>query len=221
MWEINQQIEYANEGIELVRPFGPFIYKHKITSYLHHQLTEWSKDLSDKKEVGGKRSGANYQSDLFHEFQDTANDEITKSYNLLGHIDLDSLKEIKEHCSGYVNAYCKHPVQARTHLRERVRLTHFWINIQQERQWQPKHNHTGDLSFVIYVKQPKSNKSAVGNITFSYGETMNWSGDDMQIKPEEKDILIFPAWLKHQAFPFVENNQTRITAAGNVAIMNK
>ena len=37
----------------------------------------------------------------------------------------------------------------------------------------------------------------------------------------EKDILIFPAWLKHQAFPFVENNQTRITAAGNVAIMNK
>ena len=37
----------------------------------------------------------------------------------------------------------------------------------------------------------------------------------------EKDILIFPAWLKHQAFPFVENNQTRITAAGNVAILNK
>ena len=50
---------------------------------------------------------------------------------------------------------------------------------------------------------------------------MNWSVDDMQVKPEEKDIIIFPAWLKHQAFPFVENKQTRITAAGNVAIMNK
>ena len=182
MWEINQQIEYANEGIELVRPFGPFIYNHKISDTFHSKLLEWSNDVSDKKEVGG------YQSDLFHEFQDTANDEITKSYNLLGHIDIDSLKEIKEHCSGYVNACGNYPVQARTHLRERVRLTHFWINIQQERQWQPKHNHTGDLSFVIYVKQPKSNKSAVGNITFSYGETMNWSVDDMQIKPEEKDI---------------------------------
>ena len=68
------------------------------------------------------------------------------------------------------------------------------------------------LSFVIYLKIPeelkKENKEykgrscGPGGIQFIYGEGPRDAVTYMSHFPEERDMFIFPAWLKHWVSPF-------------------
>ena len=104
-------------------------------------------------------------------------------------------------------------------------LASLWINHQKRNEFNPPHDHDGKLSFVTYLSIPeklkKENKEYTGKscgpggIQFIYGNGPRDCVTYMSFFPEENDIFIFPAWLKHWVAPY-KSNCTRISVSGNV-----
>jgi len=104
-------------------------------------------------------------------------------------------------------------------------LSSFWINYQRAGEFNPPHDHDGKLSFVIYLQIPeklkKENADYVGKscgpggIQFVYGDGPRDCVSYQSYMPEENDIFMFPAWLKHWVAPF-KSNCTRISVSGNI-----
>ena len=104
-------------------------------------------------------------------------------------------------------------------------LSAMWINYQKPNDFNPPHDHDGKLSFVTYLQIPeelkKENKSYVGKscgpggIQFIYGNGPRDCITYMSFFPEENDMYIFPAWLKHWVAPY-KSDVTRISVSGNV-----
>ena len=104
-------------------------------------------------------------------------------------------------------------------------LTALWINYQKANEFNPPHDHDGKLSFVTYLSIPeelkkenaayKGKSCGPGGIQFIYGNGPRDCITIYSIFPEENDIFIFPAWLKHWVAPF-KSDVTRVSVSGNV-----
>jgi uncharacterized protein (TIGR02466 family) len=104
-------------------------------------------------------------------------------------------------------------------------LSALWINYQEPNEFNPPHDHDGKLSFVTYLSIPeelkKENSEYIGKscgpggIQFIYGNGPRDCVTYMSFMPEENDMFIFPAWLKHWVAPY-KSNVTRISVSGNV-----
>ena len=103
-------------------------------------------------------------------------------------------------------------------------LSALWINYQKPNDFNPPHDHDGKLSFVTYLQIPeelkKENKEykgkscGPGGIQFIYGNGPRDCISYMSFFPEENDMYIFPAWLKHWVAPY-KSDCTRISVSGN------
>jgi uncharacterized protein (TIGR02466 family) len=104
-----------------------------------------------------------------------------------------------------------------------------WLNIQKPGEFNPTHHHKGDISGVIYLDMPleisKENDDSDmtnrkhffknhGNISFYYGEDISCP-TYYHITPQTKQILLFPAKLRHSVHPFY-SNVNRISIAFNL-----
>ena len=104
-------------------------------------------------------------------------------------------------------------------------LTALWINYQKANEFNPPHDHDGKLSFVTYLSIPEELKKenaaytgkscGPGGIQFLYGNGPRDCVTIYSIFPEENDMFIFPAWLKHWVAPY-RSDVTRISVSGNV-----
>ena len=104
-------------------------------------------------------------------------------------------------------------------------LTALWANYQRQHEFNPPHDHDGKLSFVIYLSIPdklkeenkkyKGRSCGPGGIQFMYGDGVRDCITYMSDFPEEGDMFIFPAWLKHWVCPF-QSDCVRISVSGNV-----
>ena len=103
-------------------------------------------------------------------------------------------------------------------------LSALWINYQRPNDFNPPHDHDGKLLFVIYCSMPKELKKeheefkgrscGPGGIQFIYGNGPRDAITYMSFLPDEGDMFIFPAWLKHWVAPY-KSDCTRITVSGN------
>tara|TARA_E500000318_G_C3509697_1_gene191777 strand:+ start:176 stop:838 length:663 start_codon:yes stop_codon:yes gene_type:complete len=103
-------------------------------------------------------------------------------------------------------------------------LSALWINHQRPNDFNPPHDHDGKLSFVIYCSIPeeikkenqayKGKSCGPGGIQFIYGNGPRDCITYMSFPPEEGDMFIFPAWLKHWVAPY-KSDATRISVSGN------
>ena len=129
----------------------------------------------------------------------------------------------KKYLDTYVVGYNKW--RQGSHILQKQKLKALWINYMKADEFNPPHDHYGDLSFVIYPNIPKElieeNKEYKGRscgpgaVTWMYGQ-----GDHQYIKvvprmPETGDLFIFPASLQHWVFPF-KSNVERISISGNL-----
>lgn len=106
-----------------------------------------------------------------------------------------------------------------------LKLEALWVNFMKNGEFNPEHIHDCDLSFVIYLQVPeelkKENDSYVGrsggpgSIEFLYGEDLKFFLTNCSFFPENNDIFIFPAKLRHQVSPF-KSNCERISVSGNI-----
>ena len=109
--------------------------------------------------------------------------------------------------------------------RPKYAISALWINYQRQYDFNPPHDHDGRLSFVIYLSMPEklieehkayTGKSCgPGGIQFLYGEGSRDAITYMSEMPQNGDMFIFPAWLKHWVSPF-KSNVTRISVSGNI-----
>jgi len=114
-----------------------------------------------------------------------------------------------------------------------IELKDLWVNFQKKHEFNPIHDHTGIMSFVIWMKIPylmedelkaspgaSANPNLAGHFAFHFTDTL---GDIRTFhipadKTQENTILLFPARMKHSVFPFYSSDDYRITVSGNFAV---
>ena len=113
-------------------------------------------------------------------------------------------------------------------------LESLWVNFQKKHEFNPPHDHSGVYSFVIWMQIPTSyaeqkklpicaNSNAdnhISNFAFNYTNTLgNVSTFAYNMEKEAEGYMVmFPSQIKHQVFPFYENDGERISISGNVTI---
>ena len=105
-------------------------------------------------------------------------------------------------------------------------LNSLWVNFMKKNEYNPPHDHSDYLSFVIFLKVPEEikkeqenfigNSAGPGSLSFLYGDGNRQSITYQSVKPEDRDIFIFPAWIKHYVAPFY-SDVTRISVSGNIS----
>jgi len=115
-----------------------------------------------------------------------------------------------------------------------VYLDKLWVNYQKKYEFNPPHDHSGFVSFVIFVKIPYDLKEeekmfpALGNNAQARNHTSKFTllnpGFDGRIKVDPIDVdksfegkmLMFSAKQLHEVFPFYTSDDYRITVSGNL-----
>ena len=100
-----------------------------------------------------------------------------------------------------------------------IKILNLWVVSQFKGEYNPIHYHDGDLSGVGYLKVPKgmtknkflTNKKdkTNGTIDFINGQRGFLSKSLFNIIPKKRDLLIFPNYLMHTAYPFNINAERR------------
>lgn len=112
-----------------------------------------------------------------------------------------------------------------------LRLDRPWVNIMKKHEFNPMHNHSGVMSFVIWMKVPYTMDSEfnaapfvprstnlAGQFALHYVDTLG------QIKthgiPADKQfegvVCLFPSMMNHSVYPFYSSDEYRISVAGNM-----
>ena len=111
-----------------------------------------------------------------------------------------------------------------------IKILNLWVVSQFKGEYNPIHYHEGDLSGVGYLKLPKgmTNNKMVknkklktnGTIDFINGQRGFLSKSIYNVLPKEKDLLIFPNYLMHTAYPFNIEGERR-SFSFNIKIIYK
>jgi hypothetical protein len=108
-----------------------------------------------------------------------------------------------------------------------------WVNYQQKYEFNPVHDHTGDYSFVYWVKIPyeledeynhpssaKVEDKCSSNFAFIYTNIIGAVSNLLVplTKEHEGCMVIFPSCLKHVVYPFYTSDDYRISISGNILV---
>ena len=109
----------------------------------------------------------------------------------------------------------------------------WWVNYQNQGEYNPLHDHTGVYSFVIWLKIPfdweeqnenplslDSNASTISDFSFVFTDILGRVRHfPYRLSRQHEGILaFFPSQLKHQVHPFYNCDDTRISISGNILI---
>ena len=113
-------------------------------------------------------------------------------------------------------------------------LNGLWVNFQKKGEFQPIHNHSGLLSFVIWMDIPYHSKDEAklpftpsinnrrppgGNFCFVYPDPDSRSVSEytIEMSPNMNGYCcFFPSDLCHQVYPFYTSDKDRISISGNI-----
>ena len=96
-----------------------------------------------------------------------------------------------------------------------IKIKNFWIVRQFNDEYNPVHFHDGHISGVGYLKIPKfisKNKKHAkidGSIDFINGNRMLLSECIFNHQPKVGDMILFPHYLMHTAYPFKSKGERR------------
>ena len=96
----------------------------------------------------------------------------------------------------------------------KIKIKNFWIVRQFNDEYNPVHFHDGHISGVGYLKIPKFSKNKKhtqtdGSIDFINGNKMLLSECIFNHQPKVGDMILFPHYLMHTAYPFKTNGERR------------
>ena len=192
-----------------IKPFGPSIGKTKISKRFIDKLNKEFDKKSNSKKI-------DYSSKLASQIKN----EIKISNNFIKKYLLKELtKKIKLFLT---NEKIKN-------IRE-IRILNLWVVRQFKGEYNPIHYHDGNLSGVGYLSLPKNMTKNVlvknkklktnGTIDFINGQKAFLSNSIYNLIPKIGDLIIFPNYLMHTAYPFNINGERR-SFSFNVKIIFK
>ena len=174
-----------------IKPFGPSIGKARISNKFFDILNKEFDEKSKSKKI-------DYSSKLASQIKKELkiSDKFTKKYldhelkkNIIKFLSIEKIQKIKE-----------------------IKILNLWVVRQFKGEYNPIHYHEGDLSGVGYLKLPKgmtSNKMVKnkkvktnGTIDFINGQRGFLSKSIYNVVPKIRELIIFPNYLMHTAYPF-------------------
>ena len=174
-----------------IKPFGPSIGKARISKKFLDILNKEFDEKSKSKKI-------DYSSKLASQIKKELkiSDKFTKKYldhelkkNIIEFLSSEKIKKIKE-----------------------IKILNLWVVRQFKGEYNPIHYHEGDLSGVGYLKLPKGmtgnkmvkNKKVKtnGTIDFINGQRGFLSKSIYNVVPKIRELIIFPNYLMHTAYPF-------------------
>ena len=192
-----------------IKPFGPSIGKTKISKRFLNKLNEEFDKKSDLKKT-------DYSSELASQIKN----EIKISNNFIKKY---LLKELRKNIKNFLaNEKIKN-------IKE-IRILNLWVVRQFKGEYNPIHYHDGNLSGVGYLTLPKNMTKNIlvknkklktnGTIDFINGQKAFLSNSIYNLIPKIGDLIIFPNYLMHTAYPFNINGERR-SFSFNVKIIFK
>ena len=115
-------------------------------------------------------------------------------------------------------------------------LDGFWVNYQNQHEYQPIHDHGGVYSFAAWLKIPThfedqallDNSKDAGsswNSSFIFQYTSTFGDHETymyKLDPSwENTLLFFPSKLKHAVYPYFQCDEQRISISGNLWLQPK
>lgn len=113
------------------------------------------------------------------------------------------------------------------------KLDSWWVNYQNQTEFNPLHNHSGVYSFVIWMSIPttyenqkqlpiavSSHSNDISNFSFFYSNILGESRPYVyEMKPDcEGTMLFFPSRLPHIVYPYYNCDKQRISISGNITL---
>ena len=181
-----------------IKPFGPSIGKTKISNKFFDKLNKEFDAKSKSKKI-------DYSSKLASQIKNELkiSDKFIKK-----NLEKELIDIIKKFLSN----------ENIINIKE-VKILNLWVVRQFKGEYNPIHYHEGDLSGVGYLKLPRgmTNNKFVknkklktnGTIDFINGQRGFLSKSIYNVVPKIKDLLIFPNYLMHTAYPFNIDGERR------------
>ena len=101
-------------------------------------------------------------------------------------------------------------------------IKNMWVNEMKEGEYNPVHNHSGEVSSILYLKVPSFEKGVANkkHSHFGEGSTDGWTHfihgslyrfceGLYRVHPKAGDLYLFPSTLLHTAYPFKGNAKRR------------
>ena len=193
-----------------IKPFGPSIGKTKISKKFSDKLNNEFNIKSNSKKI-------DYSSKLASQIKNEV--KISNSF-VKNYLEKELIKNINEFL---YNDKIKN-------IKE-IKILNLWVVRQFKGEYNPIHYHEGDLSGVGYLKLPKgmTNNKMVknkklktnGTIDFINGQKGFLSKSIYNVVPKIRDLLIFPNYLMHTAYPFNIDGERRSFSFNAKIILKK
>ena len=174
-----------------IKPFGPSLGRCKITK-------KFIKKLNDEFDFKIKSNFKDYSSKLSSQIKN----EVKLNHSFINRY---LSREIKNHVRIFLK---KEKIK---NIKE-IKILDLWVVRQFKGEYNPIHYHEGDLYGVGYIKLPKGmtnnkmvkNKSIKtnGTIDFINGQKNFLSKSIYNIIPRIGELILFPNYLMHTAYPF-------------------
>ena len=184
--------------MKVISPFGPRIGKFKLSSQVIKRINKEVDKITEKKSLYKK---LNYSKQLVGQVKQEF--QLPKEF-----IKKNLHKIIEKEVKSFIHKTTKKRVKA-------IKILNFWIVRQYKNEYNPVHYHDGHLSAVGYLKVPKNlNKSKKqvktnGTIDFINGSKNFLCESIHNHVPKVGDIIFFPNYLMHTAYPFNVEGERR------------
>ena len=193
-----------------IKPFGPSIAITRISKSFFNKLNKEFDTKSGSKKI-------DYSSKLASQIKKEL--KISNSF-----VKKNLEKELKDNIKRFlINEKIKN-------IKE-IKILNLWVVRQFKGEYNPIHYHEGDLSGVGYLKLPKGmiNNKLVknkkiktnGTIDFINGQKGFLSKSIYNVVPKIKELIIFPNYLLHTAYPFNINGERRSFSFNAKIILKK
>ena len=184
--------------MKIFRAFGPTIGKSKLSKKIITLLnTHIDKSQLSKKNDYSSKLASQIQNEIKIPkaiVNKSLSNELIKNIKI--YLNKSDVKKIKE-----------------------IKIINLWVVRQLKNEYNPIHYHEGQLSGVGYLRIPKDmnqnkfvkNKKfkTNGTIDFINGQTNFLSKSIYNLNPKLGDLLIFPNYLMHTAYPFNVDGERR------------
>jgi len=105
-----------------------------------------------------------------------------------------------------------------------------WVNFQKKHEFNPVHDHSGVMSFVIWLQIPytfeeeyRAGPGRDSRLPVNGDFTIHWTDSAGNIRnhsllvdsSKEGYLCMFPSYTMHSVYPFFSSDDYRITVAGN------
>ena len=184
--------------MKVVSPFGPKIGIIKIPKEIINQINKEFEKIVKNKNLSKK-------SDYSKKLVGQVKQEIELSKSFIN-------KYLKKFINENINKFLKKALNKKSN---KINIKNLWVVKQLKNDYNPIHFHNGDLSGVGYLKIPKNltrgNKKLKtnGTIDFIHGSKSFLSNSIYNHIPKVGDLILFPNYLMHTAYPFKKDGERR------------